>query len=41
MPGDIHRFLTDDHARLDALLQRAVANPPAINLSAYVEFRAG
>lgn len=41
MPGDIYRFLTEDHARLDALLQRAVANPTAIDLSAYAEFRAG
>ncbi|MBM2805069.1 MAG: uncharacterized protein HW419_2962 [Deltaproteobacteria bacterium] len=41
MPGDIFRFLADDHARLDALLQRAGANPTAIDLSAYGEFRAG
>ena len=41
MPGEIHRFLSDDHARLDALLERAGANPTAIDLSAYAEFRAG
>jgi hypothetical protein len=41
MPGEIYRFLSDDHARLDALLERAGANPTAIDLSAYAEFRAG
>jgi hypothetical protein len=41
MAGDIYRFLADDHARLDALLQRAAADPTAIDLSAYAEFRAG
>jgi hypothetical protein len=41
MPGDIYRFLTADHARLDALLQRAAASPEAIEPSAYAEFRAG
>jgi hypothetical protein len=25
MPGKIHRYLADDHARLDALLKRAAA----------------
>jgi len=41
MPGEIYRFLSDDHARLDALLERSGAKPTAIELSAYAEFRAG
>lgn len=41
MPGDIYRFLNDDHARLDALLERAAVDPMAIDLAAYAEFRAG
>jgi len=40
-PGPIARYLTDDHARLDALLRRAVAQPSAIDRTAYAEFRAG
>jgi hypothetical protein len=39
--GPIARFLADDHARLDALLQRAVAEPGTIDRAAYAEFRAG
>jgi hypothetical protein len=41
MPGEIYRFLSADHARLDALIERADANPTAIELLAYAEFRAG
>jgi len=41
MPGKIYRFLADDHARLDRLLDRATANPEATEPSAYAEFRAG
>lgn len=43
MPGAVHTFLADDHARLDALLRRAVADPdPAvIDRDAYDQFRAG
>ena len=41
MAGPVHRFLTEDHARLDALLQRALADPSAIDLDAYTRFRAG
>lgn len=41
MPGKIYRFLADDHARLDRLLQRAAASREAIEPSAYAEFRAG
>jgi len=40
-PGPLYRFLADDHARLDGLLQRAVANPARIDATAYAEFRAG
>jgi Hemerythrin HHE cation binding domain len=41
MPGPLYRFLADDHARLDGLLQRAVADAGEINHAAYAEFRAG
>ena len=41
MSGEIYRFLSADHARLDALLERSGANPTAIELSTYAEFRAG
>jgi len=34
-------FLAADHARLDALLQRAVAEPGTIDIAVYAEFRAG
>ena len=39
--GPVARFLAADHARLDALLQRAVAQPRTIDRAAYAEFRAG
>jgi hypothetical protein len=41
MPGRLCRFLADDHARLDALLQRAIAPAGEIDRAAYAEFRAG
>ena len=41
MPGKIYRYLADDHARLDGLLQRATIQPNTIEPSAYAEFRAG
>ena len=41
MLGKIYQYLADDHARLDALLQRAAARPDTIDTSAYAEFRAG
>src|SRR5688572_28574991 len=41
MPGKIHRYLADDHARLDALLKRAAAHPDAIDADAYGAFRSG
>jgi hypothetical protein len=40
MAGEIHQFLAADHARLDALLARAVA-ADAIDHVAYEQFRAG
>jgi hypothetical protein len=39
--GPIYRFLADDHARLDALLQHAFARGDRIDLEAYAQFRAG
>ena len=39
--GPIYRFLAADHARLDALLQRAFADPNQIDLESYGQFRAG
>ena len=39
--GPVARFLAADHARLDALLQHAVAQPGTIDRAAYAEFRAG
>lgn len=41
MPGKIHRYLADDHARLDALLKRAAAHLDAIDADAYGAFRSG
>ena len=41
MPGPIHRLLSDDHRRLDALLERAVSDPENIDAAAYAQFRAG
>jgi hypothetical protein len=39
--GPVYRFLADDHARLDLLLQRAFADPNQIDLHAYSQFRSG
>jgi len=41
MAGIIHRYLADDHRRLDALLDRAMADPEKIDPAAYAQFRAG
>lgn len=41
MPGPVHEFLQQDHARLDSLLQRAGRSPHAIDLEAYGSFREG
>src|SRR5690242_4179656 len=39
--GPIAAALEEDHRRLDELLARAVAAPPAIDQEAYEAFRAG
>ena len=41
MRGLIHRFLADDHRRLDALLDDATAHPEQVDHVAYAQFRAG
>lgn len=41
MAGVVHRFLAQDHDRLDELLRRAVADPDAIERAPYQQFRAG
>jgi hypothetical protein len=41
MAGKVHRYLVDDHRRLDALLERAMSDPENIDASAYAQFRAG
>lgn len=41
MAGPITRLLTEDHDRLDALLERALSRPDAIDLEPFGEFRAG
>jgi hypothetical protein len=41
MAGKIHQYLADDHRRLDALLERAMADPENIDAAAYAGFRAG
>ncbi|MGE0679524.1 MAG: hemerythrin domain-containing protein [Candidatus Binatia bacterium] len=41
MSGPLFRFLDEDHARLDTLLQRATNFPGQIDRAAYAEFRAG
>lgn len=41
MPGIIHRYLADDHDRLDALLERSISDPENIDISAYAQFRSG
>jgi hypothetical protein len=41
MPGIIHRYLADDHDRLDALLEHAISDPENIDTSAYAQFRSG
>lgn len=39
--GPIDRFLSEDHARLDELLHKAVADPSTVDLAAYELFRGG
>ena len=41
MAGIIHRYLADDHRRLDGLLDCAMADPEKIDAAAYAQFRAG
>ena len=41
MSGPVHRFLAEDHARLDALLRRVTADPKVIDHDAYRQFRSG
>jgi hypothetical protein len=41
MAGRIHKFLAADHARLDGLLNRALAKPDTVDYEPYAEFRAG
>jgi Hemerythrin HHE cation binding domain len=41
MHGKIYRYLADDHARLDGVLQRATDYTDRIEPSAFAEFRAG
>ncbi|HEY7322058.1 MAG TPA: hemerythrin domain-containing protein [Candidatus Binatia bacterium] len=41
MATKIHRYLADDHKRLDDLLDRATADPENIDTAAYEQFRAG
>lgn len=39
--GPLESFLSDDHVRLDGLLQVVLADPHRINLEVYAQFRAG
>ena len=39
MPGVLYQYLSGDHDRLDALLERAVAKPGVIDMEPYAEFR--
>ncbi|MDK2743597.1 MAG: hemerythrin domain-containing protein [Nitrospira sp.] len=41
LAGPVTRFLTDDHRRLEALLQSAVSSTGQVKQGAYDQFRAG
>lgn len=41
MHGPVHRYLADDHDRLDALLKRAAADRAHIDLVVFHQFRVG
>jgi Hemerythrin HHE cation binding domain len=41
MTGALYKFFTEDHRRIEALMDRAVANPADIDLAVYEEFRRG
>ncbi len=41
MPGPLYQYLSEDHKRLDALLQAAAADPDRIDTEPYALFRKG
>jgi Hemerythrin HHE cation binding domain len=41
MAGPISQFLSQDHMRLEALLNQATADPKRVDLASYTQFRAG
>lgn len=41
MAGELARYLSDDHDRLDALLERAAARPGEVDPEPFAEFRKG
>lgn len=41
MNKPLHKFFTDDHNRLDKLLNKATADPNAIEMNYYHQFRTG
>jgi hypothetical protein len=41
MAAALHRFLCEDHSRLDGFLARTLADPNALDLAAYTAFRGG
>jgi Hemerythrin HHE cation binding domain len=41
MTGPLYRFFTEDHRRLESLMNRAVADPEKIDEAAYDAFRRG
>jgi hemerythrin superfamily protein len=41
MPAKIQRYLSADHERLDALLERAMSDPDNVDAAAYAQFRSG
>lgn len=41
MNRPLHAFFTEDHRRLEAILEKAFTHPDAIDLQLYDEFRAG
>lgn len=41
MPGPVHAMMTQDHARLEGLLEQAVQDPHNFDHTAFEQFRAG
>jgi hypothetical protein len=41
MQGPIHKFMADDHDRLDELFRKAAADPDSVNMDDYAKFRSG